>query len=373
MDPQFLKTMERISTVMALLAALLLAACENTVKYEYDPTDGKITMLGQLSTHDSDHAVFLSMSYPDRTDSLPGATVNCFVNGELHRATQIPNQVLYDRYLDMETGEVIMIPVEGRKKYSEYRFQADLKPGDIVRIEASKGDLKVWSELEVPQPIRILSVDTLTVVKSQTYQRIDGSEEYKQEYVEFTLKIQDIPGADNYFSLDAGKTDISKPLPEGSEAIHIQEEERVDYETFNDVILEDGYTSSVGDLLEDILPYNYSHCFSDKLFKDGDATVKLYIPTYALKGYPYYIDGTDDYEVQAILYLKIKSFDRSFYNYLRALNNMMCYGFEVDPIVEPTMLPNNVNGGMGMVSVSAETVQEIAFPASTIHIGGYYY
>ena len=57
-----------------LLTVFVSVACENTIKYEYDLNDGKMTILGQLSTADTTHTIFLSMSYPDRIDSLPGAT-----------------------------------------------------------------------------------------------------------------------------------------------------------------------------------------------------------------------------------------------------------------------------------------------------------
>ena len=57
--------------------------------------------------------------------------------------------------------------------------------------------------------------------------------------------------------------------------------------------------------------------------------------------------------------LRFKSIDRSFYNYLRAMNNLICYGYDVSPIIEPTMLPSNVSGGMGIVSIAAESNYEI--------------
>ena len=56
-----------------LITAIVSVACENTIKYEYNLNDGKMTILGQLSTADTTHTIFLSMSYPDRIDSLPGA------------------------------------------------------------------------------------------------------------------------------------------------------------------------------------------------------------------------------------------------------------------------------------------------------------
>ena len=135
----------------------------------------------------------------------------------------------------------------------------------------------------------------------------------------------------------------------------------LDYETFHDLILEDGYSSGMGELFEDMVPVNSTHCFSDKLFKDSEATVRFYIPSYYFKNYYYFFYDADRIEINRFLRLSMKSFDRSFYNYLRALNNMDTYGYDVSPIIEPTMLPNNVNGGMGIVSIAAESTVEMIF------------
>jgi hypothetical protein len=118
-------------------------------------------------------------------------------------------------------------------------------------------------------------------------------------------------------------------------------------------------------MFEDLLPVNSTHCFSDKMFQDGETTVKLYVPTYCFTVYPNFYPDTDLVQVDKSFSLVLNSFDRSFYNYLRALNNMFCYGFDVNPIVEPTMLPNNVTGGMGMVSIAAGTSFEIVLPTVT--------
>ena len=69
--------MRKYIIISILLTAIASVACQKTIKYEYDLNDGKMTILGQLSTADTTHAIILSMSYPDRIDSLPGATVEC--------------------------------------------------------------------------------------------------------------------------------------------------------------------------------------------------------------------------------------------------------------------------------------------------------
>ena len=123
--------MKRYSIITILAFAVLSVSCENTIRYEYDLNDGKITIMAQLCASDIQHSVFLSMSYPDRIDSLSGATVNCYVNGVLHRATQVHPG--YEEYIDWDTQETVIAPIKNR--YTRYDFQAEFKPGDKVRIE----------------------------------------------------------------------------------------------------------------------------------------------------------------------------------------------------------------------------------------------
>jgi hypothetical protein len=205
----------------------------------------------------------------------------------------------------------------------------------------------------------------VTVVKKWSYQDIDGTDTYEQEYVEFTIRLKDAEGTDSYFTLDAVMAEVTKLFSGELITETLRSAGRLDYETFHDLILEDGYSSGIGDMFEDLLPVNSTHCFSDKMFQDGETTVKLYVPTYCFTVYPNFYPDTDLVQVDKSFSLVLNSFDRSFYNYLRALNNMFCYGFDVNPIVEPTMLPNNVTGGMGMVSIAAGTSFEIVLPTVT--------
>ena len=82
--------MKKFVLLFGIAALGLMASCENTIRYEYDRNDGQITMLSQMYTSDTEHTVYLSMSYPDRVDSLPGATVVCWVNGEKYVAEEQP-------------------------------------------------------------------------------------------------------------------------------------------------------------------------------------------------------------------------------------------------------------------------------------------
>ena len=335
---------------------IVFAACENTIKYEYDKNDGKITVLGQLSTADTTHVIYLSMSYPDRTAPLPGAKVECFVNGERYLAEEVPvdQDDTYHSHF-----------------YTEYVFNAGFRPGDKVRIEASAGGQNAWTESIVPDPGAIIALDTTTVVKPI----VEGSESYDQEYVELKVRLSDVKGSESYFTLDPEMSTVETLTSGRGEVtdVIVNGPSHVDFETFHDLILEDGYSSGLGDLFEDLMPVNSMHCFSDRAFQDSEATVKMYVTSdhfRAGSGYNYwyytrYFEIAAKVEVERTLHISLKTFDRDFYNYLRALNNFRCYGYDVEPIIEPTMLPNNVNGGMGMVSISAESRLDLKLPKET--------
>ena len=344
-----------------LFTALVSVACEKTIKYEYDLNDGKMTILGQLSTADTTHSIFLSMSYPDRIDSLPGATVECFVNGSRTLAKAVPAG--YREETDWMTGETSLVP--NTFPYTEYKFETIFKPGDKVRIEAKKGQMDAWAEMTVPQPCAIISVDTVTVIKNS-----GDFQDYEQEYVEFTIRLKDVIGEDSFFSMNPSITRLITLSSERREAFEKTKKGpySLRYDTFHDLILEDGYSSGIGELFEDLMPVNFTRCFSDKMFKDSETKVKIYVPTYSFNYYPndlFYI--ASKVEVDNTVRVSVNSFDRDFYNYLRAINNMQCYGYEVSPIIEPTMLPSNVTGGMGIVSVASESGIDITFPTEVYH------
>ena len=353
--------------IVCLIAALgLLAACENTIRYEYDSTDGQITILSQMYTSQTEHSIVLSMSYPDRVDSLPGATVVCYVNDARYTARQQPVPLEEYYWYDPASGEVLMEMRPRQQKFTEYRFSARIQPGDEVRVEASKGSLKAWAQVTVPQPARLVKVDTATVVRTVNYTDLDGSYTWEDTFLDVSATIRDVPGVDSYFTLTASSLtegEIRSYAEDGSvedtEAYYLENAD-LRYETFHDKILEDGFSAGEGNgFLSELLPTNEMHCFSDKEFRDGEATVH---PSFeADRLYP--IENGTIYwsvppgaigEFHTVFRVHLRTIDRAFYNYLRAINNMETYGYDVTPIIEPTMLPCNVTGGFGMVSVAAD-------------------
>ena len=371
--------MKRVLFLIAVAALGLLASCENTIRYEYDRNDGQITMLSQMYTSETEHTVFLSMSYPDRVDSLPGATVVCWVNGEKFVAEEqpVPMEEYYDPGFYYETRSDQVVLRRRHQLFTEYCFSAQLRPGDEVRVEASKGSLKAWAEVTVPQPATLVRVDTSRVVRTHSYADIDGTDTYEAAYMEMAVTVRDIPGEDNYFVLSGNhltegefrRFDESGAVD--STAYYRSEDREIDYQTFHDTILEDGYSAGeASSLLDELLATNQMHCFSDKEFRDGEAVVRPYFDAdyFTWRDYNYYwiCPGTNEGDLHSSFTLYLRTISRDFYNYLRALNNMETYGYDVTPIIEPTSLPNNVTGGFGLVSVGAD--QSVTFDLGTRHI-----
>ena len=371
--------MKKFVLLFGIAALGLMASCENTIRYEYDRNDGQITMLSQMYTSETEHTVYLSMSYPDRVDSLPGATVVCWVNGEKFVAEEqpVPMEEYYDPGFYYETRSEPVVLRRRHQLFNEYVFHAALHPGDEVRLEASKGALKAWAQVTVPQPATLVRVDTNRVVRTLSYADIDGADSYEEAFMEVALTLRDVAGEDSYFVLSASQLVEGefRYLDEAGAVDSIQayraEAREIDYRTFHDTILEDGYSAGeASSLLEDLLATNEMHCFSDREFRDGEATVR---PSFDLDyfspreyRYQWICPEADEGDLHSAFTLHLRTVSRDFYNYLRALNNMQTYGYDVTPIIEPTMLPNNVTGGFGMVSAGAD--QSVTFDLGTRHI-----
>ena len=371
--------MRKIVFGWVLASALLLAAaCENTIRYEYDRNDGQITLLSQMYTSETEHTVILSMSYPDRVEALTGASVVCYVNDVRHVAEeQAPRMVEQYEYDPVNDEDVIVVRPQ-QSNHTEYVFSAVFRPGDQVRVEASKGALKAWAEVTVPQPATLVKADTTMVERTIHYVDIDGDYSYEDAFMDIAVTIRDVPGEDNYYSLTASSRvegEFRYLDDEGAVTKtewYSAEDKGISYETFHDKILEDGYSAGdASSLLEDFLATNEMHCFSDKEFKDGEAVLHPSFDAYRFRpgGFEYYywmVPEAQEGDLHTVFTLHLRSFDRDFYNYLRAINNMQTYGYDVTPIIEPTMLPNNVVGGFGMVSVAAE--ETVSFDLGTVHI-----
>lgn len=308
---------------------LLAASCEEEIEIFVGNGTPVLLMNAQLRSDDTLHTVVLNTSWISGLEPYDGAEVTVTVNG---------------------TERIVAEPVFQEEYYvhSLYRFRADFKPGDVVRIDAVRGTDHASAEVVFPKPAEIVSVDMT---------RDAVTDPYDVTFF-FRAGIRDVPGEDTFFRLamDAD-VEIHSFYKDGS-----GERERVWWDRFTnrrmvdaseDPVLNDGRTAaSENELFGDILPGNTYWAFSDQHFRDDAYTLRF--KSYRTFFKPERTDVAADVErcyCDAVVKLYTMSFAQ--YRYLKAIDNFETFGYEMSVLVEPTTLPSNVEGGLGFVS--AET------------------
>lgn len=331
---------------MILAAAVLLAgSCVNTIRYEFDLADGRIVMNARMSTADDRHYVYLSWSYPDRTEALHGAEVTCTVNGA--KMCSVREEVVVSDGTEYGGAATFAYPLD-----------VAFAPGDVVRITATVGTQTAWAEVTVPEAADVTGV--------KAGRAMHGFMGERQELVDITTTIRDGAG-DSYYALGlrAGIQAVFHSYDAAGHAypdLTYGTEEPMSFTVFNDPVLDDGYTSLASieeNILNGLLPMNSTCCFSDRLFRGAETDVTVVVdPDWA--DLPW-VDMTDvpesvvSADVTCTAIVQVYATDYDTYLYYRALNNLETYGYEGSFIVEPTTLPSNVHGGMGLVGILTET------------------
>lgn len=356
--------MKRLSVVILFAAAL--TACVNRMEINVPDTGSYLILNAMMDTDEDVHKVFLSFCDGSDIVAPSGAAVTLTVGGSTQRA------------LDSDSGSLA----------TTYFFDAAMKPGDVVRIDASYRSYTAYAEVEVPQRAEIVSVDTLRRVNAEVSDYSYGS----GRLLQFVLGIRDVPGEKNWYRLTLERdfefaahfyeyperTIYSRPDSTYSEVSQLR------FDIGSDKILLDDYLpdSSSGsyDGAEELLnlfnPHNTTRIFTDERFMDSGAEVKFEVDS--LDFVPYY-PGMEFWRYDAPEYagkcyssyeadvcpsarMRLQSISFDTYTYLRAINSCETFGYETNPLIEPTTIPSNVVGGLGFVSVASISSAVVDFP-----------
>lgn len=344
-------------TLIHLLAmAFLAVSCHVEVVIPVGEDEPTGVMNAQLSTLNSSHSVYLSLSQRSSVRALPGAEVRIFVNGA-----------------HVATAEEVPPPYEWVRE-TAYVFDAAIAPGDEVRIEARRGSINLSATVTAPPAVTISSVDTSTV--TLTYMGDTST------YLQAKTSFQDLPGTsfyrvyghlqDEFAYLD----EEGNPIPGHSGTA----DSGLWMETgFDPVISEGGGKTGGVDLAALLDAENPYHCFSDQPFSDRECTIRplfysggVFLPEVAYGIYiPESMQEVDSWDelrklprrVHRRASVQVISLDFAQYHYLKALENLELFGTEMSFLVEPTTLPSNVEGGLGFVAL--DTVSELLFYEDT--------
>ena len=342
-------------TIYLLLLSFLAVSCYEEIVLPVGDDEPRGVMNAQLNTMNTSHTVYLSVTRKSHVKALSGAGVRVFVNGTL-----------------AATAEEMPPRYEGVNE-AGYAFEATFRPGDEVRIEATKDAFSLTSTVTVPQPVTVSSIDTSTV--KMTYMGETGT------YLQVKTNFQDLPGS-TFYRIDGRIMDDYQYLDEDMNPVSGYAgtgELYLGLETGFDPVISEGGGKTGGTDLATLLADGYSyHCFSDIPFSGEECTIRPLInPSFYLRDYPYMSyaipeDVTDE-ELPTLydLYLSVRrracvqlrTLDFSQYHYLKSLENLETFGTDLIFLVEPTTLPSNVEGGLGFVGI--EAVTELMFYEET--------
>ncbi len=291
------------------LLIIILCACERDLTWHRDDIPDRLQVNAQLVAGDTLHYVHLAVSKARTISTVTDGAVRIFVNGK---------HVADGKALDYESfpgGYPVPFglgehPLNMRQR--SFSFRADFKPGDLVRIEAEAngGQFSASAEASVPQAPEI-------ALKEISLQELEGDPAMR-----IRLRGKDDGGERNYYR-------IADACLDGLEHLEM--------DPGRDPVLNDGAYSDELDLVG--MSSNMFMLYSDKRFDGGDYEVS------------FYLFGT---HMGRELVLSLLSISETEYDYLKAMELYDIIGGDT-VFTEPASFPDNVEGGVGLVSIAART------------------
>ena len=333
-------------TILLLLSVALTTtvACEHDIEIRTNGEQQELSLHGYLSADSAVNRLAVVMTGLKQATDVHQARVEVCVNGEFREKCKA------------EVGE------EGRR----YLITTPFHPGDRVRIDVTTTDGKhhAYVEETVPQPIRALKDVTAQLVKEHKFLSEYGYTDETGDAFELKLTLADNLGSTDYYRFAA-------PLVESmtvhryfdSEEGYIEDAESVvvpaRFDCTQDPILMEGNTIKPSSDLD--MPtignvINRYGVFTDRLFRDSEASLCVYLPlTFNLS----HADMIGDYGTVVTLQsgvakVTVESITESEYYYLKALNTSESETYdENSDLTGPIRLPSNVHGGTGYVGFRA--------------------
>lgn len=348
-------------SIYLFLLSFLAVSCYEEVVIPVGDDEPVGVMNAQLNTLEKVHVIELSVSQKNDVQALPGADVRVFVNGTLATVADeiIPlneDITYYDGYSSHRGPRV-----------TEYTFEWDFRPGDVVRIEARKGEMVLSSTVTAPAAVPISSVDTSTVKmtymgETSTYlqmKTVFNDDSSVSFYRVYGREVEDLTYLDESGEPAPGLTSVNESV--------------LWLETGFDPIISEGAGKTGGTDLGGLLKSENSyHCFADTPFSGEECTIRPLTHFYPLSEvfYSSYYSPTESgveweefksmsQKVRRRAAIQLRSLDFAQYHYIKALENLETFGTDMNFLVEPTTLPSNVEGGLGFVGM--ETVTEYVF------------
>lgn len=317
--------MKKYLLYLYITGAGLLTACENDMTYRHGKQETKLIMNALLETEVKENTVWLNLSGLNEIKHIKDGTVTLYVNGE-----------------KKETAEALpdWWDINEPNPQKLCTLITKLLPGDLIRLEATaeKGKYHAWAEVQIPPPVGEIKVDTfLTRLKIGNYM---------EDCMRYKITVNDRPGEKNYYRLAIDKSEYWGE-PSENTSLAPSSEDIINQE---DIVLSDGRLTTSDDEnfnIFDTSIQNKFNVFTDNRFLDASHTLKVYTR------YHTYNNLWAEYHVVVVATIRILSLTEPQYRYLRALNLLESDKYE-PTFMEPVIIPNNVQGGLGFVGASSE-------------------
>ena len=332
--------MKKILTIFPVLA-LIVSACANVLEYKSDQEPEVLVMNASMRTDETTHTVFLSISHIGEAVPVKEAELQCFINGEF-------------------VAEGTRVSDKNERVAGRYEFDAEIHPGDEVRLEARSGKLEAKATVTAPQAAPLVAVDTVHIERSQYYAFMG----YDIPMLGCKLHLQDNPGQADWYRLFVL---YEADTPDNAEST--VDRRSIGFEFVRDPILCDGnppvqhVNASVFEIVPVFSEENAFCTFRDLPFADQAADVEIEI-SYALFSERYDYDPEKDEwgpvrTENKRLRFELMTISREEYEYLNLLGKVSDSAFEGLFLREPVHIPTNVEGGLGFVSVASASTKTV--------------
>ena len=293
--------------ILFLVASMAFFSCEEYIPVELPGPERMLLVNALMSTGDTSHTVCVGVSTHEKAEELKSGHLECCVNGELVATSDNVEET------------------HGLLYHNVFRFRADFKAGDEVRIVVeSEGMRAEATTMALETPI-LVGVDTAHI-----YKKNKSGNPYKA--LGMGVRVKDNPDEKNYYMLQVWDFGGSYPR-------------LLDIDNSSEPFLNSGMNLNYDS--EDPSPTNYFankyNIFTDKGFEGGTHVFKVSL----------------DRSLPAKVTVRLLALDRKTYNYINAAwfeeTDLSALAFFPD---KP--YPTNVTGdGIGFVSVMTSTDYEI--------------
>jgi hypothetical protein len=286
--------------IYSLVLMIVFTSCEKTIDINVESKATKLVVNSLISiSPDSVVAVNVSKSLSildnDNIVYINDATVNLYENGVFLQTLSFDNN----------------------GNYYAYQVTPDFGKNYSLKVSAP-GYKDAYAENNIPMPIQIISVDTMTV-----------SGEWN-DMLQCKIKFYDNPDERNYYFFNVRSLN-----------------EKYDPDSTINYSLSNIYFDSTDPIVEETLKNNFGILFSDEMINGQTYSLSVLLNKYDFTG-----------NDTIMVYFNLNSITYDFYLYAKSYANHV--SAQGDPFAEPVQVYNNITGGYGVFAGFSSSVDSVA-------------